>query len=806
MCCLKKAPETIKIKIMKKYLLLLGMSYLGCGIAAEPVKAKKTDKSQTTDKQAKLKTDKYQGEEMVTYGTNTDRRFPDTAKATPTYTMDREEVDMKVNAVTSEDTLRYAPSLHMRRRYIGDQNAMMGIRGTNILQTTQNTVYGDGILLSNPVNVSFNGVPRWSMMAPSEIETSEVLYGPFSAQYGGGSMGGVINLNSKMPEKFEAEMNVTGMLQDMHRGGRNELLGGFRTFLSGGDRIDKFSVYGFYNHLENDGQPMDPIDVQGQASPAPGAPIPVTGGQSTVLPVGGRAIITGDDGTQHVVTDLFKLKMAYDLTEELQARFTIAYEERDNRNNQPLALLRNAAGNPVYRGAVSQNGISFTVPNNAFGANILERQSLNYGLSLKGKISDNWSIDTTASYFDPFKNTAIASTYSPLDTGAVNTGQGLVTDTETWWATYDGKLATDKFLGRDDLSFMGGYQFVHGSNNTKTYDTSKYTVASKDFLRTDAGGQTETNSVFSQLDWRFLPDWSIMAGARLDYWQSIGGHNRVYVNDPSTPADDRKIQSEFADRDATRISPKASLEFTPDKWTFRYSFSKAYRFPVSEELFAATNTFLSRNIPDPTLGPENGYFHNFLTQYNIHGGYIQANFFYDKVNDEIASISQTFSGQNISTYQAIGQTETIGTELTFNQSRLFDLPVDLIANGTFMNKQITQNPKNTALVGNEWARIPKLQANVSATYHILPVWDTSVGVRYRSDIFQRYENNDTVANVFSGSDEYTFVDFKTTYHLPIHPKLKSSLSLGVDNILDQDRYENNPLAQRSYYASVSLKY
>jgi iron complex outermembrane receptor protein len=800
---------------MKKYLLLLGISYLDSGIAAEPVKAKKTDKQQITAKQTQAKTDKYQGAEMVTYGTATDRKFPDTAKATPTYTIDKVDVETKVNATTVEDVLRYAPSLHMRKRYIGDQNAMMGIRGTNILQTTHNMVFGDGMPLHNPVNTSFAGVPRWSMMAPSEIETAEVLYGPYSAQYGGGSMGGVINLNSKMPEKFEAEMNATGMFQDMHRGGRNELLSGFRTFLSGGDRIDKFSVYGFYNHLENDGQPMDPINVQALTTAANGTQ--VTGGQLTTQPTGAPAIIFGDNGTQHVVTDLFKLKMAYDLTEELQARFTIAYEERDNRNNEPLNLLKDSSGNPVYSstvgviptangGFVNQNGQRFRLPNNAFGANILERQSLNYGLSLKGKISDNWSIDTTASYFDPFRNTAIASTFSPKDTIAANTGQGLLTDTETWWATYDGKLATDKFLGRDDLSFMGGYQFVHGSNNTKIFDTRKYVVANKDFLRSDAGGQTQTNSVFSQMDWRFLPDWSLMAGARLDHWQAIGGHNRNFVNNPSTPADDTKIASEFADRDASRISPKASLEFTPDRWTFRYSFSKAYRFPVAEELFAATNTFLAQNIPDPTLGPESGYFHNFLTQYNIPGGYIQANFFYDTIKNEIASISQSFGGQNINTFQAIGQTETIGAELTYRQNELFGLPVDLMANSTFMNKQITKNPNNPALVGNEWARIPKLQANASATYRILPVWDASVGVRYRSDIFQRFENNDTVANVFNGSDEYTFVDFKTTYQLPLHPKLKSSISAGVDNILDQDRFENNPLAQRSYYASISLKY
>ncbi|MGZ8236654.1 MAG: hypothetical protein ACXWTY_02120, partial [Methylobacter sp.] len=52
---------------MNKCLLLLGITYLGCGVAAEPSKTK------TTDKQAQTKSDKYQGADMVTYGTSTDR-------------------------------------------------------------------------------------------------------------------------------------------------------------------------------------------------------------------------------------------------------------------------------------------------------------------------------------------------------------------------------------------------------------------------------------------------------------------------------------------------------------------------------------------------------------------------------------------------------------------------------------------------------------------------------------------------------------------------------------------------------------
>lgn len=286
-----------------------------------------------------------------------------------------------------------------------------------------------------------------------------------------------------------------------------------------------------------------------------------------------------------------------------------------------------------------------------------------------------------------------------------------------------------------------------------------------------------------------------MAGARLDNWQAMEGH--VYT---------ATATENYADRDATRISPKASLEFSPDVWTFRYSFSKAYRFPIAEELFLSNSRFNSTTVAFPGLGPENGYFHNLMMQYDLPKGFVRANFFYDLINDEIANTLQNFGNVAVTTFQPIEQTETIGVDLTFQQNRLFDLPLDFMINGTFMNKQITKNSRNTALVGNEWDRIPKLQVNTSATYHILPVWDFAASVRYRSDVFQRLDNSDTQSNVFGGTDEYTFVDLKTSYRLPTYHNLKSTISAGIDNVLDQNVYENHPFPLRTYFVKASFDY
>ena len=99
---------------MKKFLILMGVVYLPSGVCAEP---SKHDKTET-----------YQGEEMVIFSANSNRKFPDTAKSTPSYTIDKIDVQTRVNATTVEDVVRYSPGVLIRKRFIGDPNGTLGIR------------------------------------------------------------------------------------------------------------------------------------------------------------------------------------------------------------------------------------------------------------------------------------------------------------------------------------------------------------------------------------------------------------------------------------------------------------------------------------------------------------------------------------------------------------------------------------------------------------------------------------------------------------------------------------------------------
>jgi iron complex outermembrane receptor protein len=104
-----------------------------------------------------------------------------------------------------EDALKYLPSLLVRKRYIGDYNhAVLSTRASGTGNSARSAVYADGILLSNYLGNGATFAPRWGMVTPEEIERVDVLYGPFSAAYGGNSVGAVVDYVTRMPRRFEA--------------------------------------------------------------------------------------------------------------------------------------------------------------------------------------------------------------------------------------------------------------------------------------------------------------------------------------------------------------------------------------------------------------------------------------------------------------------------------------------------------------------------------------------------------------------------------------------------------------------------
>src|SRR3954469_23474804 len=157
-----------------------------------------------------------------------------------------------VNVRNTEDALRYFPSLVVRKRHIGDTQAPLATRTSGVGSSARSLVYADGVLLSALIgnNNSFAS-PRWGMVAPEEIDHVDVLYGPFSAAYPGNSIGAVVNITTRMPEKLEASATAAWNLQKFSQYATRGSYPAYQLSGTVGDRMGPLSWFFSANHVDS---------------------------------------------------------------------------------------------------------------------------------------------------------------------------------------------------------------------------------------------------------------------------------------------------------------------------------------------------------------------------------------------------------------------------------------------------------------------------------------------------------------------------------------------------------------------------
>jgi iron complex outermembrane receptor protein len=190
-------------------------------------------------------------EEIVVWGSDLDQRF---GNVSPTSLLTPEDF-RSINVATTEDVVKFEPSVIIRRRFIGDSNGVMGMRGSNMFQTSRSMVFADGVPLHYLLQSRWNGAPRWTMVSSSEIAEVEVLYGPFSAEYSGNAMGGVIEIETAIPQQQEFHFDSSYYVQNFDAYGFDDSVDGYKSFLSYGNKFGDTSVYFSINRLDNEAQP-----------------------------------------------------------------------------------------------------------------------------------------------------------------------------------------------------------------------------------------------------------------------------------------------------------------------------------------------------------------------------------------------------------------------------------------------------------------------------------------------------------------------------------------------------------------------
>jgi iron complex outermembrane receptor protein len=705
-------------------------------------------------------------------------------------TVTREQFD-NWNVVNTEDVLKYMPNLAVRKRFIGDLNSIIAVRGTSNTQSARGLVYADGLLLSNLLGNSYSFPPRWSMVFPDEIQQVDVIYGPFSALYPGNSLGATVLISTRMPKQFEASADVKGFTQHFSLFGVNQNFNGSEASATLGDRIGKFSFLLGVNHLENTSQPLQFATLAKSSTPAKAGDTPVTGAyfynNQTNTPT--AVLGVNGEGIEHTVQDQFKLKMQYDFTPTLQAGFTLGYWHQ-TYNSQTSSFLRDANGNPVYSGKVAIDGYEYTIPAAAFAPSLGHSENWLYGLSLKTRNATGWNGEAIASYYDVGNSVARTA-----NSGAPGNGPGTVIFGDgAGWKTLDLRStytpATQQ-AGPANHALSFGYHYDNYFLDNESYNTLNWRDGAAMSFANAFAGKTQTQALYAQDAWRFLPRWKLVYGVRYEDWQAYGGSQSL--GGTTLP---------YSDVSQQHFSPKASLSFdVTDDLTLRASIGRAYRFPTVSELFQGQingSTIVNNN---PNLKPEDDLSKELTAEWAHWNGVFRFSLFQDDVKNTIFSQTDTTVIPNVTNFQNIGKVRSRGVETSYSGEDVLVRGLDLLASVAYTQSKIIANAQNPATVGKYFYRIPLWRADLAATYHFDERAALTLAARYSGRQYNTLTNTDTNPDVFGGTSSYTVADAKFTYK----PTRLSEVGIGVDNLFDARYFVYHPYPGRTFYVEAKLR-
>ena len=735
-------------------------------------------------------------EEVHIWGTNMDRN--EAGYTNPTSVLTTEDMTA-INAATTEDLVKYEPGLVIRRRFIGDSNGTLGLRGSNMFQTSRSMVFADGVPLHYLLQSRWNGAPRWTMASASEIAQIEVIYGPFSAEYSGNAMGGVVLIETAIPQEQEFHADVSLFSQDFDAYGFDDSVSGYKGFLSYGNKQGGFSYYLSYNRLDNEGQPQT-FYYGGNSSNT--NPSSVTGLVRNVDPIpnaDGSARerwYFGDTGIVDTLTDNYKIKLGYE-SGNWSSLLNVAYEDRYS-SSTPTSYLRDTNGNTVWAGDVSENDIVVNVPVSRLNISELQRDSLSIGLRLRGELSERTTLEANINQFDILKDDSASSASNPAYVGHTLDGQVNEYD-NSGWRTAELKLRVNDFA-IEGMNLTSGVRYEAYELNFNVYDSDNYRSANKTRLDSSSGGKTNIAALFTQMNWKISEAWDLSLGARYEKFNSKKGY--FSDDDVTTPQLDLVATPNTSD---SHISPKFSLGYRPrEALTLRYSLAKAYRFPIVEELFSQYQAYNAISEANPELKPEDGLHHNIMLDYSLDSGYLRLNFFAESIKNVIESQSETITsgpntGVSVRTFVPIDQVDTQGIEFIANQYNMFFNNFDVRFNLTWTNSDIVKNNPDASIEGNVYPRMPKWRANLLSTYHVNDRWDISANLQYASDSFGRNDNTDTQDNVYGAQDGYSRIGLKSSYKFNPHFKV----GIGIDNLTNEIAYVAHPWPGRTVYLNFA---
>lgn len=763
-----------------KFLIAAGAAALAASLAA-PVLAAEA----TTETAADTQLDNPVAPVDVTGYPTADKA----ARPVTTETINADRLTATVNAVNTEDALKYLPGVLIRKRHIGDTQAPLATRTSGVGSSARSLIYADGVLLSALIgNNNATASPRWGIVAPQEIARIDLGYGPFAAAYPGNSIGSVVEITTRMPDHLEAGLDITGAWQRFNQYATHRDLGSGQVSGYLGDRFGPLSVWVSANHLDTTGQPLSFVTAtQPAGTSASGTPV---NGAIADLNRAGQAIqVLGAGSIEHQLQDNGKIKLALDLGHDITASYQVGlFSNRVNATAQ--SYLTDAAGNPVYAGALNIGGRLYNVAASAFSNGVYRYDETHLMQAVKlashGDGAFNW--EAVASVYDyETDRQRIPSVALPAATAG---GAGSVTDMAgTGWATFDLKGVWR--LPANELSF--GFHGDRYRLVSDRFNTADWIRGPEGSLATASLGKTGTVGLWAQDVWSVAPDWKLTLGGRLEHWRAYDGLN--YSAAPALNVAQPQVT-------ATHFSPKASLAWTPSPgWRLTASYGEAFRFPTVQELYQAVTTGVVLSVPNPNLRPEHARSGELSAERSWTGGHARVSAFGEWIDDALVSQTAPLVPGSTSLYsyvQNIGRTRALGVEATAEQEDVLVKGLTLSGSAVYVDPRIVSDPAFAAAVGKQIPQVPRWRATAQASYAATARLTLTAAVRYSSRVYATIDNSDPVTHTYQGFDGYLVGDLRATYRLNDH----LTAAVGIDNIGAASYFLFHPFPQRTVLAEL----
>jgi iron complex outermembrane receptor protein len=676
-------------------------------------------------------------------------------------TIDAGTIKATTNAVNVEDTIKYLPSLVVRKRHIGDTQAPLATRTSGLGASARSLIYADGALLSALIgNNNTSASPRWSLVSPQEIARIDILYGPFSAAYPGNAIGAVVNITTRLPDKLEATATAGTSIGRFGQYGTHDTLPSTQYGATIGNRFGPLALFASIDHVTSHAQPLTFVTTTKTGACRPG-------GYDALNKNAGPICVLGAGGIEAQRQDHIKLKAALDVAPGIR-----------------LTYVGGLFLNDTHATAETYQADGTYMPASSSGVYRDRERHWSHSLSANGS-GDRLDWQVIGTLYDFAQDAqAVPTGLLPI---AYAGGAGNVTRLDgTGWKTIDAKAAWHA----DDAHTIS----IGGHGDWFRLDSNRY--ATEDWLGGEQGalnlqskGRTRTAAIWVQDAWRLVPTVTLTVGGRYEWWKAYDGRNfslspLKLVNQPKLSAD--------------KFSPKASLAWSPaHDWTVRASFGEAWRFPTVGELYQLVVTPPVAAVPDPDLKPERALSEELAIERHDAHGSIRLSLFNEAVKDALISQTGTLDGAPATFVQNVDRTRARGMELAVQRTDL--LPrFDLSGSVTYADAETRRDVAFPAAQGRLLPSVPRWRATLVGTWQPTDSISLTAAGRYSSRNYGALDNSDVVGNTYGGFYKYLVVDLRAQVKASRH----MTVSLGIDNVNNDRYFLFHPFPQRTFFAQA----